>query len=277
MTSETPLPDQLEGHWDTAEGRQIAEGYRAKSRGELCHGEMSDLMLANAIYMASRNDLELIAFQEAAKQRIRWLSVQLALATRPPAPDKQLTDVVEKCRDRFAEYVELHRAKLTDDAVLNVREAIWRKVEHNQEMVRMCDEALASLNTAPAGDDVRLPEHATEPMVEAGLIELGKWLGVRPDEIDDLVVGSVWIVMWRAALKATTHTPKETSMTPPKDKLLTDVVERVARAMRFSTRPDGVEYEDTDETWDKLSHRAKSYWRDFARAAVEAAFVERQP
>jgi hypothetical protein len=65
--------------------------------------------------------------------------------------------------------------------------------------------------------------------------------------------------------------------TPPKDKLLTDVVERVARAMRFSTRPDGVEYEDTDETWDKLSHRAKSYWRDFARAAVEAAFVERQP
>jgi hypothetical protein len=127
----------------------------------------------------------------------------------PPAPDKQLTDVVEKCRDRFAEYVELHRAKLTDDAVLNVREAIWRKVEHNQEMVRMCDEALASLNTAPAGDDVRLPEHATEPMVEAGLIELGKWLGVRPDEIDDLVVGSVWIVMWRAALKATTHTEEK--------------------------------------------------------------------
>jgi hypothetical protein len=67
------------------------------------------------------------------------------------------------------------------------------------------------------------------------------------------------------------------AMTSPKDKLLTDVVERVARAMRFSTRPDGVEYEDTDETWDKLSHRAKSYWRDFARAAVEAALVERQP
>jgi hypothetical protein len=64
MTSETPLPDQLEGHWDTAEG-----------------------------------DLELIAFQEAAKQRIRWLSVQLALATRPPAPDKQLTDVVERLKN----------------------------------------------------------------------------------------------------------------------------------------------------------------------------------
>jgi hypothetical protein len=73
-------PDQLEAIGTTAEGRQIAEGYRAKSRGELCHGEMSDLMLANAIYMASRNDLELIA-------------------TRPPVPDKQLTDVVERLKN----------------------------------------------------------------------------------------------------------------------------------------------------------------------------------
>jgi hypothetical protein len=250
--------------------------------GERCHcGEPAVRKVGEEILfddpMPRRHNLTAYICARHYAELMGPLGAQHVGYTRPPVPDKQLTDVVEKCRDRFAEYVELHRAKLTDDAVLNVREAIWRKVEHNQEMVRMCDEALASLNTAPAGDDVRLPEHATEPMVEAGLIELGKWLGVRPDEIDDLVVGSVWIVMWRAALKATTHTPKETSMTPPKDKLLTDVVERVARAMRFSTRPDGVEYEDTDETWDKLSHRAKSYWRDFARAAVEAAFVERQP
>jgi hypothetical protein len=113
--------------------------------------------------------------------------------TRPEAADKQLTDVVEKCRDRFAEYVELHRAKLTDDAVLNVREAIWRKVEHNQEMVRMCDEALASLNIARA-------------LAEADGYDFDKL--AHPDCLTSPRMNSKghWLHLARAALKATTHT-----------------------------------------------------------------------
>jgi hypothetical protein len=124
--------------------------------------------------------------------------------TRPPVPDKQLTDVVEKCRDRFAEYVELHRAKLTDDAVLNVREAIWRKVEHNQEMVRMCDEALASLNTAPAGDDV-----IARALAEADGYDFDKL--AHPDCLTSPRMNSKghWLHLARAALKATTHTEEK--------------------------------------------------------------------
>jgi hypothetical protein len=118
---------------------------------------------------------------------------------RTPVPDKQLTDVVEKCRDRFAEYVELHRAKLTDDAVLNVREAIWRKVEHNQEMVRMCDEALASLNTAPAVDDV------VEAMTLV-LLDIAKAYGLGTPESRAIVTATDHA---RAALKATTHTEEK--------------------------------------------------------------------
>jgi hypothetical protein len=125
---------------------------------------------------------------------------------RTPVPDKQLTDVVELHNDEAA-LSELHR-------LYNYADDDSRQFTRWQMVVAMNHGArLASLNTAPAGDDVRLPEHATEPMVEAGLIELGKWLGVRPDEIDDLVVGSVWIVMWRAALKATTHTDRSRSQT----------------------------------------------------------------
>ncbi len=42
-----------------------------------------DFQLANAQYLVGRYDLDLIAFQTAAKERIRWLSAQLALSAIP--------------------------------------------------------------------------------------------------------------------------------------------------------------------------------------------------
>lgn len=41
---------------------------------------VSDFDLANRVFMADRNDLDLIVWQTAAKERIRWLSIELAKA-----------------------------------------------------------------------------------------------------------------------------------------------------------------------------------------------------
>lgn len=74
------LPTSLPGHWDTLEGCFIAQDYAGKERSDLCMGDVSDLALANRQFLASRHDLDLIAYQTAAKERIRWLSAQLAIA-----------------------------------------------------------------------------------------------------------------------------------------------------------------------------------------------------
>jgi len=42
--------------------------------------DMTDFALANAVFMADRNDLNLMHYQTAAKERIRWLSIELAKA-----------------------------------------------------------------------------------------------------------------------------------------------------------------------------------------------------
>lgn len=49
-------------------------------RSELPCGEMTDDELANAIFLASRGDLDLIVYQTGAKDRLRWLSRHLAAA-----------------------------------------------------------------------------------------------------------------------------------------------------------------------------------------------------
>ena len=79
----TPTRDQTvhvtqEGHWDTPDGAKMAAEYAGKSRADLTKGDVSDLALANAVFLASRYDLDLIVWQTAAKERIRWLSAQLA-------------------------------------------------------------------------------------------------------------------------------------------------------------------------------------------------------
>lgn len=72
------LPDSLPGHWDSSDGKAIAEEYLTLDRSDLAMPELSDLHLANAQFLVSRGSLELIHYQTAAKERIRWLSAQLA-------------------------------------------------------------------------------------------------------------------------------------------------------------------------------------------------------
>ena len=74
------LPKSLDGHWASEAGHQIAVEYAGKSRADLSHAHMTDMELANAVFLANRHDLNLIHYQTAAKERIRWLSVQLAKA-----------------------------------------------------------------------------------------------------------------------------------------------------------------------------------------------------
>lgn len=75
-----PLPAEAPGHWSTEEGREKLEEYTSKTRTDLYKGDMSDAQIANAVFMASRHELDLIHWQDAAKHRIRWLSAQLAVA-----------------------------------------------------------------------------------------------------------------------------------------------------------------------------------------------------
>jgi hypothetical protein len=56
-------------------------------RAALTKGELTDDELANGIFMADRYSLDLIVWQTAAKDRIRWLSRALTAALTPqPAP-----------------------------------------------------------------------------------------------------------------------------------------------------------------------------------------------
>lgn len=52
--------------------------------------DLTDFALANRVFMADRTDLDLIVWQTAAKERIRWLSIELAKAqaalSAAPAP-----------------------------------------------------------------------------------------------------------------------------------------------------------------------------------------------
>lgn len=74
------LPVPLPGHWDTEDGRDIASECVTQDRARIAYGDKSDMEIANAVFMVDRYDLALIHYQTAAKERIRWLSAQLALA-----------------------------------------------------------------------------------------------------------------------------------------------------------------------------------------------------
>lgn len=75
-TFKTPVP----GHWNTDEGIEVANTYATCDRDGLAMADKSDFELANAQYLVGRHDPALLSFQTAAKERIRWLSVQLAIA-----------------------------------------------------------------------------------------------------------------------------------------------------------------------------------------------------
>jgi hypothetical protein len=68
----------MNGHWNTPEGAEMAKRYFVLTRDDLVRGDVSDMELANSVFMAGRNDIDLGMWQTAAKERIRWLSAQLA-------------------------------------------------------------------------------------------------------------------------------------------------------------------------------------------------------
>jgi len=77
-----------DGHCgDDAAWKEFVERYGKMSREELGKGNMSDFALANAQFMCDRNSLDLIGYQTAVKDRIRWLSIQLAKALATASED----------------------------------------------------------------------------------------------------------------------------------------------------------------------------------------------
>jgi hypothetical protein len=79
MTQDIQVPSTVSGHWQTPQGHEVAKDYVKLSRQQLYCGAVPDFELATMVYMADRNSFELIGMQTAARERIRWLSVQLAL------------------------------------------------------------------------------------------------------------------------------------------------------------------------------------------------------
>lgn len=88
------LPDVLPGHWTTPEGHAKAVEYASLTRADLGMPDRPDLGLANALYLVSGE----IEIQTAAKERMRWLSVQLAIVT---ADRDEARAALSDARDAF--------------------------------------------------------------------------------------------------------------------------------------------------------------------------------
>jgi hypothetical protein len=80
---------------------------------------------------------------------------ELIEANGQPAPNPEASEIMREaltaCRAKFAEYVELHRAKTRGCLSVLERKAVDEKVARNQEMVDLCDEALSSRGEREGG------------------------------------------------------------------------------------------------------------------------------
>lgn len=113
------LPDTLPGHWMSVAGHEMAQRYAVMDRCELAGGDRTDMEAAYDTAMIMRSDLDHEARLSVAKDRIRWLSVQLALVT---ARQRKLeTERDEAIRDRNAH------------------------AEHVRRMAQECNDGLAAL------------------------------------------------------------------------------------------------------------------------------------
>lgn len=87
MTAE--IPDVMPGHWITKDGADMARRFGAMQRHELKAQNMTDMEVANAVFL----DANLMNLT-VAKDRIRWLSVHLAMANVKVAGLTQVDDAV---------------------------------------------------------------------------------------------------------------------------------------------------------------------------------------
>jgi len=98
------LSEDQPGHWSTAAGLAMAQDYAKLTRADLGSADLTDFALANEQYMAGRMDLNLVPLQTAAKERIRWLSVQLALAESALSASNARVKALEEALERIATY-----------------------------------------------------------------------------------------------------------------------------------------------------------------------------
>lgn len=117
--------------WVATDAADMVERQRAIRREDLPMCEMSDFQFANAQFMVDRYDLELILYQTAAKERIRWLSVQLADAQA--ALSEAEAEGARKERERLATLAEEQGNRIARDnttgcdAAADAAQACWVK------------------------------------------------------------------------------------------------------------------------------------------------------
>lgn len=73
------FPDVLSGHYSTPDGREMLARYTGLTREQLSGADRTDTEIAFMCGMASGADIESTTTLHLAKDRIRWLSAQLAL------------------------------------------------------------------------------------------------------------------------------------------------------------------------------------------------------
>lgn len=73
------LPEKLPHHWETDSGFKLAVQYSKQDRISLYKGYMSDTDLVLNLEKSIKSDTEFMMYQIAIKERIRWLSVHLAM------------------------------------------------------------------------------------------------------------------------------------------------------------------------------------------------------
>lgn len=89
------LPSICPGAWRSLDGAEMAQRYVDMSRERLAAPHMTDFELAHEVVMVGRYDLDLESIKNAAKDRIRWLSVQLVIANQEIELLKQRLAVAE--------------------------------------------------------------------------------------------------------------------------------------------------------------------------------------
>lgn len=80
VSEHTELPDALPGHYSTRDGRDMLARYMVATRDDLMGGSLTDTEIAFRCGMATGDDIESTGVLLMAKERVRWLSAQLAKA-----------------------------------------------------------------------------------------------------------------------------------------------------------------------------------------------------
>lgn len=172
LTQEVVLPDTLDGHWDTAAGRDMAVDCLKQERSSLGMWDLTDMELANAQFLVMRDDLRLINYQTAAKERIRWLSAQFAaaklrLATKPE-PDPAWAALHEAAKAMLPKNLALHNPNVGDDLVVPMDVTLGELRALSQALLAVED----LIETGPV---------PPAPMSEYGANDMGYSLGPIED------------------------------------------------------------------------------------------------